>query len=102
MMNFFKKKEEKDEFDKNSAKIAMTKAVNMGLEYKSQNKAADADEVVSHIMSNLDEEGQTKICCIAAVSKAIDYKIRTKATDKEINQKMLNEYESLINETIHD
>lgn len=96
------KKAKNKEDNTENLKIAIMKAASMALEYKQNNPHADSDDVVAHVLSCIDEQGNAKICAIAAASKAIECKLRKQGTDKEIIQRIMREGDDIIASTVRD
>ncbi len=79
-------------------KIAMISAASLALEYLKQNKNADTEQAIKHIMKNFQVSGDEKLAGIAAANFVLKYKERDpRATQKQVMQELANCTENLLN-----
>ena len=76
-------------------KVKMMVAVGKALDYMKKKPGADTEETIKHVMKELRLRKDLKIKAIAAGSLALKYKERSKMSDKEIMQKIMNELDKI-------
>ncbi|MEM4152805.1 MAG: hypothetical protein QXK80_01660 [Candidatus Pacearchaeota archaeon] len=79
-------------------KLSMIIAINKALDYKRINSNAEIEEILRHVMKEINFKGNAKIAAIAAATEAIKYKEKNpQAKDKEILQAILNRSDEILN-----
>lgn len=79
-------------------KIAMISAASLALEYLKQNKNADTEQAIKHVMKNFKLKGDEKLAGIAAANFVLKYKERdSRATQKQVMQELADSTENLLN-----
>lgn len=79
-------------------KIAMISAASLALDYLKQNKNADTEQTIKHVMKNFKSQGDEKLAGIAAANFVLKYKERnSRATPNQIMQELTNCTENLLN-----
>lgn len=79
-------------------KIAMTSAAAKALDYIKSNRFYEPEEVLKHVMKDIDATPSAKISAIAAANEAIKLKRENiTMTDKQIMQQVMNS----LNEIMH-
>ena len=78
-------------------KILMACAATQALEYKKKNPKSESNEIVRHIMFNIDARGEMKIFAVAAADKALKLKINNPdLSDKQIMQMFMGTMDDLL------
>lgn len=78
-------------------KLAMIKAVNEVLEYKEKKPHSTTEEILQHLIKNIQAKGEAKMGAIAAASHALDYKEKNpEAKDKEVMQFIINKSDEIL------
>lgn len=75
-----------------NSKVFMMVAAGKALDYKKRNPDAHSNEIIQHIVKDVDALGHVKISAIAAADRAIKYKDQNpKVPDKDIMQRIMDE-----------
>ena len=78
-------------------KVGVMVAAGQALDYKKKKHNADIEEIMRHVLANVETNKEAQRGVIVGVTKAVNYKnLDPRISDKEIMQKVMNDIPQIV------